>query len=90
MGSEMCIRDRCLVIVGNKCDLEKKVKDNRAIQLAKNVDIPEDMVFFVSAKTNDGVSEMFEKIARKLSPVVEQERAPCQPSQQHGKCCAKK
>ena len=78
------------VIVGNKCDLEKKVKDNRAIQLAKNVDIPEDMVFFVSAKTNDGVSEMFEKIARKLSPVVEQERAPCQPSQQHGKCCAKK
>lgn len=77
------------VIVGNKCDLEKKVRDNRAIQLAKNVDIPEDMVFFVSAKTNDGVSEMFEKIASKLSPVAEQQPAPRQ-TQQHGKCCAKK
>lgn len=81
--------DTVKAIVGNKCDLERRVGDQRAKQLAENVDIPEDMVFFVSAKTNVGVSEMFEKIASKLAPVTEQQQPPRQTSQQD-KCCAKK
>lgn len=83
-------QDVVKVIVGNKCDLEKRVKDDRAKQLAKNVDIPEDMVFFVSAKTNAGVSEMFEKIASKMSPVAERQQPPPHQPSSHGKCCAKK
>ena len=42
-------QDAVRAVVGNKCDLERKVDDQRARQLAANVDIPEDMVFFVSA-----------------------------------------
>lgn len=76
-------------IVGNKCDLEKRVDDSRAKQLAQNFDISEDMVFFVSAKNNDGVREMFEKIANKLSPVPEPQQPPPRASSQ-GNCCEKK
>ena len=88
-GVEGFARGAFKAIVGNKCDLPKRVDDDRARQLAKNVDIPADMVFFVSAKTNDGVSEMFEKIASKMAPVAEPQPPPPRPSSQ-GNCCAKK
>lgn len=88
-GVEGFARDAVKVLVGNKCDLDKRVDDSRAKQLAQNVDISPDMVFFVSAKTNDGVSEMFEKIANKLSPVPDPQQPPPQASSQ-GSCCAKK
>ena len=89
-GVEGFARDAVKAIVGNKCDLEKRVPDDRAKQLAQNVDISSDMVFFVSAKTNEGVSEMFQKIAKKLSPAVEPQPPPPRQSSSQGNCCAKK
>ena len=58
------------VLVGNKSDLssERAVDASRAKQYADNNDIQEDMIFEVSAKTGEGVQEMFDKIALKMKP----------------------
>ena len=53
-------------LVGNKCDLdeEREVNAMRAKETAQRSEINDDMVFEISAKTGEGVEEMFAKIAR--------------------------
>ncbi len=73
------------VLVGNKLDLEsnRAVSVARAQQYAENNDIELDMIFEVSAKTGDGVVEMFNKIALKMkpaparAPVVQKNKFSC-------------
>ena len=66
-----------LVLVGNKLDLvsgggrsRRAISRERALQYAMNVDIEEDMVFEVSAKTGEGIAEMFDAIADAIAPAV--------------------
>ena len=72
----MCARagraqsDVITVLVGNKLDLkaDRQVSKQRALQYADNNDIEEDMIFEVSAKSGDGVQEMFDAVALKVKP----------------------
>ena len=55
-------------VVGNKIDLESDtVKKEEVKQWAINSDISEDMIFYVSAKTGEGVDDMFKKVAEKIA-----------------------
>ena len=67
-----------LVLVGNKVDLDsgedggeskRVVSRERAAQYAVNNDIDKSMVFEISAKTGQGVTEMFDAVARTIEPV---------------------
>lgn len=53
-------------LVGNKSDLEdeRDVTESRAQETAEKSEINKSMVFEISAKTGDGVDEMFAAIAR--------------------------
>ena len=57
--------DPALFIVGNKCDLveDRIVTENDACDFAKQNDAD---IFFTSAKTGDGVKELFEAVFEKL------------------------
>ena len=53
-------------LVGNKSDLddEREVNTMRAKETAQRSEIQDDMVFEISAKSGEGVEEMFAKIAK--------------------------
>nr|ABD65447.1 Rab-like1 [Suberites domuncula] len=55
-------------LVGNKVDLEdeRQVTNARALQFADNYCIPKELVFEISAKSGEGVSEMFDAIIRAM------------------------
>ena len=57
-------------LVGNKLDLDelgaRQVMRNRGENTAENCEISEDMFFEVSAKTGQGVDEMFAAVARRI------------------------
>ena len=61
--------DVVMVLVGNKLDLEddRQVTHSRAQQFAENFCIPEHLVFEVSAKTGEGVKQMFDEIVKAMS-----------------------
>lgn len=56
------------ILVGNKLDLqdERQVSRDRALQFADNYSIPENLVFEISAKTGEGVDELFMAIGREM------------------------
>ena len=81
-------KDIITVLVGNKVDLEeeREVSETRIIQFTHNFDIPENLIFEVSAKTGQGVERMYEEIAKVMYslevepqrvPVSSSERRPC-------------
>jgi GTPase SAR1 family protein len=75
-------------VVGNKIDLESDtVKKEEVKQWAINNDISEDMIFYVSAKTGEGVDDMFKKVAEKMAPPP---KRSTQPSNSNSGCCLKK
>lgn len=56
--------------VGNKCDLSTELIEvdmEKAVIFAEEFGIPKDRVIMISAKTGDGVDEMFRCIARAVS-----------------------
>ncbi len=58
-----------MALVGNKLDLaddERQVTRSRALQFAENFFIPEHLIFEVSAKTGEGVEQMFNTIGRAM------------------------
>ena len=82
-------------LVGNKCDLEeeREVNTMRAKETAQRSDIKDDMVFEISAKTGEGVEEMFAKVARafqmrqkKLEP--SKSTFPQEQPKQKKQCCS--
>ena len=74
-------------VVGNKIDVPERCVDETPVkQWAQNHDIPEDMVFFVSAKEGDGVDDLFMKIAQEMAPAPQRNPAPKKDSD----CCLKK
>ena len=60
----------CL-LVGNKCDLEddREVSSGRARNMADNLDIENDNVFEISAKTGEGCDEIFNFLVQKLGSI---------------------
>ena len=62
------------VLVGNKSDLasDRQVEKSRALQYAKNIDVDEDMVFEVSARTGEGFDAMLNAIGLKMGPISQQ------------------
>ena len=62
------------VLVGNKSDLasDRQVEKSRALQYAKNIDVDEDMVFEVSARTGEGFDAMMNAIGLKMGPISQQ------------------
>lgn len=83
-------------LVGNKCDLEdeREVNKMRAKETAQRSEIGEKMVFEISAKTGDGVEEMFAAIAREFKSRQGKKPEPSGgafPKEQTGsgrKCCS--
>ena len=83
-------------LVGNKCDLEdeREVNKMRAKETAQRSEIGEKMVFEISAKTGDGVEEMFTAIAREFKSRQGKKPEPSGgafPKEQTGssrKCCS--
>ena len=76
-------QDQITVLIGNKIDLEdeRKVSRQRALQFADNHAIPKEFIFEVSAKTGQGVKEMFNDIAKAVNcipnrPTVQPTRPP--------------
>ena len=71
-----------VVLVGNKVDLDRNdegeskraISKQRAAQYADSNDIDKNMVFEVSAKTGQGIQEMLDAVARKVTPVSNQEQ----------------
>lgn len=60
-------------LVGNKLDLgedEREVTISRANEFAQNKDIPQELVFEVSALTGENVEKMFKKIGESMKPSV--------------------
>ncbi len=57
-------------IVATKKDLEdeQEVRLSRAKTFAENIDISEEFVFEISAKTGEGVQEMFDVIGKAMKP----------------------
>ncbi|XP_054715770.1 ras-related protein ORAB-1-like [Uloborus diversus] len=53
------------VLVGNKCDLKSQTTSDKIKAFAHHHDC--DIVFIVSAKTGEGIDEMFRTVAQKLS-----------------------
>ena len=78
------------VLVGNKTDLTATVDSSTAMQWARNNDVDDSMVFRVSAKTDDQVTEMFQQIADKITPKKTVQRSQPLPSEKKsGDCCKK-
>jgi len=51
-----CSDETAILFVGNKCDLEQKIRPESLTQLAREENSP---YFFTSAKTGENVSESF-------------------------------
>ena len=83
--------DSIFVLVGNKSDMsgERKVEKSRALQYAANIDIDEDMVFEVSAKTGEGFDAMLNAIGLKMGPAPPPSQQPETSDTTNGKpkCC---
>ena len=81
-------------LVGNKSDLEdeREVNKMRAKETAQKSEIDQAMVFEVSAKTGEGVEEMFAAIARLFKNRGKKTETPSsafpqQQTKQNKKCC---
>ena len=84
-----------IVLVGNKLDLDHENKHRtkrvisreRAVQYALLNDIDRNMVFEISAKTGQGVGELFDSVAKKIAPVRREESSEAkEQKRQQGDC----
>lgn len=80
-----------VVLVGNKVDLDKETKRvisrDRAMQYAVMNDIERNMVFEISAKTGQGVTEMFDAVVKTIEPVSQPQSLPEPKPNQKPNCC---
>lgn len=60
---ELAATDVEIALVGNKCDLEKKVTKEEAVEFANEYNIP---YFETSAKDNSNIDEVFIYLAKKI------------------------
>ena len=76
-------------LVGNKSDLGgDRVSKQRATNFAEWCDIDKELIFEVSAKTGEGVEDMFNAIAIKVKEArSEQKRTVLPPTQKTFSCC---
>ena len=80
------------ILVGNKADLtgEREVDRNRGMETAELCGVSKDMFFEVSAKTGEGVWDMFNAIGKKLKHAGKAEGKPgLPPLQERRQCCSK-
>jgi small GTP-binding protein len=83
-----------VVLVGNKVDLDRSeegeskraISQQRAMQYADSNDIEKSMVFEVSAKTGQGMQEMFDAVAQKVTPASTEQSEPVKPKPQQRDC----
>ncbi len=59
--------DMFRVLVGNKSDLQREVRAQRGRDTADACDIDKTLFFEVSAKTGEGVEEMFTAVAKRMN-----------------------
>ena len=85
--------DAEVVLVGNKIDLAsdegecmRVISQQRAMQYADSNDIEKSMVFEVSAKTGQGMQEMFDAVAQKVTPASTEQSVPVKPKTQQRDC----
>ena len=79
-----------IALVGNKVDLDQSdegeskrvISRQRAMQYADSNDIDKKMVFEVSAKTGQGIQEMFDAVAHKVTPISSEQTEPEKKTQQ--------
>ena len=71
------------VLVGNKSDLENRrheieefIPEHRALTLADNLDIDQDLVFQISARTGKGFQEMFDSLAVRIKDMMTERPLP--------------
>ena len=80
-----------VVLVGNKVDLDKErkrvISRDRAMQYAVMNDIERSMVFEISAKTGQGVTEMFDTVVKMIEPVSQPQSLPEPKPNQKPNCC---
>jgi small GTP-binding protein len=85
--------DAEVVLVGNKIDLAsdegecmRVISQQRAMQYADSNAIEMSMVFEVSAKTGQGMQEMFDAVAQKVTPASTEQSVPVKPKTQQRDC----
>ena len=84
-----------IALVGNKVDLDRSdegeskrvISQQRAKQYADSNDIDRKMVFEVSAKTGQGIQEMFDAVAQKVTPASSEPTEPEKKTQQRDCSC---
>ena len=77
-------------LVGNKIDLEEArvVQKKRGSDTAELCEIDKEMFFEVSAKTGEGINEMFAAVAQMIKqPGGSRATATSLPKPQEKKCC---
>lgn len=82
-------QDLVKVLVGNKVDLssERQVEFDRAMEFAKLYDITENHLLEISAKDGTGVQELFDLVAKEISPLAKNTPTQSPPKNQNKKCC---
>lgn len=80
-----------VVLVGNKVDLDKErkrvISRDRAMQYAVMNDVERSMVFEISAKTGQGVTEMFDAVVKTIEPVSRPQSLPEPKPNRKPNCC---
>jgi len=82
-------QDLVKVLVGNKADLssDRQVGIDRAKVFAQGYEIDEKFILEISAKDGTGVQELFDLIAKEITPLAKNAPKPTPQQNQKSKCC---